>query len=251
MNEGTIQNRIRDGIATIEFYHPRGNSFPTAQLKALEATFRSLGANDEVKIIVLQSDMQNAFCGGASFEELLAIETEEQGKEFFSGFARVINAMRTCPKIIIGRIHGKAVGGGVGLAAACDYCMSTEGASTRLSELALGIGPFVIAPAIRRKMGVAALSEMSLSPTSWHTAYWAKGKGLFAKVYENKTDLDTEVQLLASKLANYSSVALNEMKRVFWEGTDHWDKLLDERAAISGKLVLSEATKKALQKHRK
>lgn len=251
MNQGTIQKRIRDGIATIEFYHPQGNSFPTSQLIALESVLKSLSNSDAVRVIVLQSDNQGAFCGGASFEELLAIRTEEQGKEFFKGFASVINAMRKCSKPIIGRIHGKAVGGGVGLAAACDYCMSTEAASIRLSELSVGIGPFVIAPAIMRKMGQAALSELSLSPTEWHTAYWAQRNGLFAKVFETKAELDTEVHILATKLTKYNSTALCELKKIFWEGTEDWDELLDERAAISGKLVMSEETKKALSNYKK
>ena len=183
-----------------------------------------------------------------TFEELLAISDGAEGKTFFSGFARVINTMRRCPKLIIGRIHGKAVGGGVGLAAACDYCYATERASIRLSELAIGIGPFVIAPAIERKMGLAALTRLSLEPTHWQTAYWAQEKGLFGRVFETVEELDTEVGLLASKLAGYNPKALVEMKRLFWEGTDHWDELLDNRAAISGRLVMSTASKEVLKK---
>jgi methylglutaconyl-CoA hydratase len=248
MNQGTLNRTVRDGVGVLEFFHPQGNSFPARLLKDLEQAIIDLGNRDEVQVIVLQSDTRNAFCGGASFEELLAISDGAEGKTFFSGFVRVINAMRRCPKLIIGRIHGKAVGGGVGLAAACDYCYATERASIRLSELAIGIGPFVIAPAIERKMGLAALTRLSLEPTHWQTAYWAQEKGLFGRVFETVEELDTEVGLLASKLAGYNPKALVEMKRLFWEGTDHWDELLDNRAAISGRLVMSTASKEALKK---
>jgi methylglutaconyl-CoA hydratase len=248
MNQGTIQKQIRDGIARVEFYHPQGNSFPSLQLKKLETAIKELGARIDIQVIVLQSDPKGAFCGGASFNELREIKNKEAGKQFFMGFANLINAMRKCPKIIIGRIHGKAVGGGVGLAAACDYCLSTESASIKLSELAIGLGPFVIAPAIKRKMGLAALSELTLAPSEWKTAYWAQGKGLFARVYESFHELETEVDLMANRLARYNPLALSAMKKIFWEGTDHWDTLLAERASISGELVLSDATLQALSK---
>jgi methylglutaconyl-CoA hydratase len=190
-------------------------------------------------------------CAGASFDELVAVSTLEEGKQFFAGFANVINAMRTCGKIIIGRIQGKTVGGGVGLAAACDYVLATENASIKLSELTIGIGPFVIEPAVRRKIGLAAISELTLDATNWKNSYWAKEKGLYAKVFENIKELDKEVAILAEKLASYNPQALSEMKKVLWENTDYWDALLTERAAVSGTLVLSEFTKKALSKFSK
>ena len=251
MSNGSLYTKIENKIATIEFYHPAGNSMPSELLNRLEQTFNELDKNEEVSVVVLKSEKFSAFCAGASFNELIAIQNLEEGKAFFSGFARVINAMRKCRKPIIGRVQGKAVGGGVGLIAACDYCLAVEASSIKLSELSIGIGPFVIAPVVERKMGVAALAEMTFEPNSWKTAYWAKEKGLFAHVYITISELDDEVELLAEKLASYNPEALFAMKKILWEGTEHWDELLMERAAVSGNLVLSEFTKEALQKFKK
>jgi len=251
MSIGSLYIHIQNNIATVEFYHQASNSFPSELLDRLATAFNKLSLNNEVHVIILKSEKDKAFCAGASFDELAAITNFEEGKKFFLGFANVLNAMRKCSKLIIGRIQGKAVGGGVGLAAACDYCYATEQAAVKLSEFTIGIGPFVIAPAVERKIGIAALSELTLDATSWQNAYWAKEKGLFAKVFETIYELDNEVNNLALKLAAYNPSALEEMKKVMWQGTENWDILLDERAAISGNLVLSDFTKKALQKFKK
>lgn len=249
--EGSLYTHIQNRIATVEFGHPASNSFPSVLLDRLTKELNSLSLNNDVSIIILKSEGNRAFCAGASFDELIAVDNLEQGKQFFSGFANVINAMRSCSKLIIGRVQGKAVGGGVGLAAACDYVLATEHASVKLSEFTIGIGPFVIAPAVERKIGVAGLSELTLTATEWKTAYWAKEKGLFAKVFETQEALDKEVDILANQLAAYNPDALTEMKKALWKDTQHWDTLLIERAEISGQLVLSEFTKKALSKFKK
>jgi len=242
----SLFTKIQQKVATIEFGHPASNSFPSELLARLTNELNSLSKNENVSVIILKSEGQKAFCAGASFDELVAIKNPEEGKQFFSGFANVINAMRTCEKIIIGRVQGKTVGGGLGLAAACDYVLATEQAAIKLSELTIGIGPFVIAPAIERKMGVAALSELTLDATQWKNAYWAKEKGLYAEVFETIKELDVEIDLLAKKLASYNLEALIAMKKILWENTQHWDDLLIQRASITGELVLSEFTKNAL-----
>ena len=247
---GSIFTHIDHYIATITFSHPQSNSFPSELLQKLVDTFNRLSTDDSVKVIILQSEGEKAFCAGASFDELLAVNDAASGKIFFSGFANLINAMRKCSKLIIGRIHGKSVGGGVGIAAACDYCFATEASDIKLSELSIGIGPFVIAPALQRKMGVSALSELSLEAKSWKTAYWAEKKGLFNTVFENTRDLDNGIDILTQQLSQYNPEALLEMKQMFWEGTEHWDDLLIQRAEISGKLALSDFTKEALSKLR-
>lgn len=248
---GSLYTKIENGIATVEFGHPASNSFVSELLDRLTKEFDKLAVNSEVSIIVLKSEGDRAFCAGASFDELVAISNLEEGKQFFSGFANVINAMRNCPKPIIGRVQGKTVGGGVGLAAACDYVHATVEAAIKLSEISIGIGPFVIAPAVERKMGKAALAELTLYPTEWKNAYWAKEKGLFAKVYDSISEMDKELDIHLQKLATYNPEALSQMKKVLWEGTEHWDKLLLERAEASGKLALSPNTKKALEKFKK
>ena len=248
MNKGTITTNITNKVATITFFHPAGNSLPSELINRLIDSINRLADDDDVYVIVLQSDGDKSFCGGASFDELLSISNMDQGKQFFSGFANLINSMRKCPKFIIGRAQGKAVGGGVGILAATDYCFATEAADIKLSELSLGIGPFVIAPAVERKIGVSALSELTLDATHWRTAYWAKDKGLFNTVFDNSRDMDASIAILASNLTKYSLHAMQEMKKVLWRNTDHWDVLLLERAEISGKLVLSEFTKDALSK---
>lgn len=251
MENGTVLTSVRENIATVTFSHPASNSFPTILLNRLIENINRLSKDNSIQVIILKSEGDKVFCAGASFDELLSIKTLEQGKQFFSGFANLINAMRTCSKLIIGRVQGKAVGGGVGIIAATDYCFATEKADIKLSELTIGIGPFVIAPAIKRKVGVEALSKLTLDGTDWHTAYWAKEKGLFSRIFETTNDMDQYVTSLAQKLANYNPEALTALKKIFWEGTENWNELLKERAAISGKLVLSNATKEALLKFKK
>ncbi|MCH4822385.1 enoyl-CoA hydratase/isomerase family protein [Gramella lutea] len=248
---GSLYTNIENKVATVEFGHPASNSFPSVLLDRLEKEINELSENEDVSVILLKSEGEKAFCAGASFNELIEIDDFESGRHFFSGFANVINAMRSCKKLIVGRVQGKTVGGGVGLVAACDYAMATEAASIKLSELSIGIGPFVIAPAVERKMGVDALAELSLAAHEWKNAYWAKEKGLYAKVFENMKDLDKEVELFTEKLASYNPAALTQMKKTLWKDTDHWAHLLYENASVSGELVLSEFTKKALAKFRK
>ncbi|WP_333808977.1 enoyl-CoA hydratase/isomerase family protein [Flavobacterium sp.] len=251
MTLGSIKTEIANNIAKVTFSHPASNSFPSSLLQQLTDELQSLHKNEDVTIIVLQSEGTGAFCAGASFDELVAISNYQEGSKFFSGFANVINAMRKCSKLIIGRIHGKAVGGGVGLAAACDYTFATQKSDIKLSEIAIGIGPFVIEPAVSRKIGKTALAEMTLTPTLWKSANWAKEKGLFTEIFDTVEELDNRLENYINELAQYNKEALADMKEVLWEGTDNWDSLLYERAAISGRLVLSDFTKKALEKFKK
>lgn len=237
-----------NGVGTIMFFHPSHNALPGNLLLELEKAINTAGGTDTVKVIVLKSAGNRTFCAGASFDELLSIGDEASGMLFFSGFANVINAMRKCPKIIIGRVQGKAIGGGVGLAAAADYCLATKYASIKLSELSLGIGPFVIEPAVSRKMGKTAMGQMALDAESLFSAEFAKEKGLYAEVLDSEEALDGAVDALVQKLSSYNPEALKQMKAVFWQGTEHWDALLIQRAKISGKLVLSDFTKNALKK---
>lgn len=248
---GSLYTNINNQIATVEFGHPAGNSFVSELLQRLTTEINQLSYNAEVSIIILKSEGDRAFCAGASFDELVAISNLKEGKEFFSGFANVINAMRKCDKPIIGRVQGKAVGGGVGLTSACDYVFATVDASIKLSEISIGIAPLVIAPAVERKMGKDGLSELALSPTEWKNAYWAKEKGLFSKVFDSIKDLDRELEDFSLKLASYNPEALTAMKKALWEGTEHWSTLLLERAGQSGELALSKATKEALGKFKK
>lgn len=249
--KGSLLTIIENNIATVEFGHPASNSFPRSLLDALTNEIHQLSAHDAVNVIILKSKGTAAFCAGASFDELLAVSNQEEGLAFFSGFAHLINAMRSCSKLIIGRIHGKAVGGGVGIAAACDYVFATENAAIKLSELAIGIGPFVIEPAVSRKIGKTAMAEMTLNAQEWKSALWAQQKGLYAEVFETPELLDSAIAAFTSKLASYNPDALLEMKKVIWEGTQHWESLLLERAAITGKLVLSDFTKNALEQFKK
>lgn len=244
-----VKQEIKNNVGYITFFHPAGNSFPSSQLQELVKTIQDLDANENVTIIVLQSE-GTTFCAGASFDELLQIDNLTDGKQFFSGFANVINAMRNCSKLIVGKVQGKAVGGGVGIIAACDYAIATTKADVKLSELTIGIGPFVIEPAVSRKIGHTAMSELTLAGNEWKSASWAFEKGLFAKLVQPE-DLDSALEKFALQLANYNPDALAEMKKVLWQNTAHWSTLLYERAEISGKLVLSNFTKKALEGFKK
>lgn len=245
--QGDVTTTYKDGVSTIEFYHPSHNSLPSILLSKLASTIFSEAQRDEVILLILKSRGERTFCAGASFDELVAIGNKEDGKQFFLGFAGVINAIRTCGKLVIGRVQGKAVGGGVGLASAVDYCMATKYASVRLSELAVGIGPFVIGPAVERKVGLAAYSAMSINPTEWYTAEWAKSKGLFQEVFGSTEQLDEYIAHFVEILRKMNPEAMAGLKKVFWEGTEHWDDLLEERAELSGELVLSDFSKKTIK----
>ena len=248
IKEGYVNSETHKGITTIEFFHPQSNSLPGKILEALVKEIHFAGTHSETKVIVLKSSGDKSFCAGASFDELMEIKTETEGLAFFSGFANVINVMRKCPKLIIARIQGKCVGGGVGLAAAADYAIALEGADIKLSELAVGIGPFVVGPAVQRKIGVAAFTALAIDANMWRNSQWAKSKGLFAEVHENMENMDESVLRLANTLAHANPDAMLQLKKTFWTDTDSWDSLLKERAAISGKLILSSFSRDAISK---
>jgi methylglutaconyl-CoA hydratase len=242
MDKAFVNYDIRDKVGIITFYHPKSNSLPSDILNELANKIKIAGEDDKINIIVLRSEGDKSFCAGASFDELLNIETFEQGREFFLGFARVILEMKNAPKFILTRVQGKAVGGGVGLIAASDYALAYKDASVKLSEYAVGLGPNVIGPAVERKIGKAAFSQMSID-FEWYNSTWAMNKGLYANVYYTISDLDEAIVKLAQKLAEASPLAARELKKIFWEGTDNWEQLLEQRAEISGRLVMSEYTK--------
>ena len=244
--EGYIKSDSKDGVGTITFFHPQSNSMPGNLLRQLAAEIAKLGDTIEVKVIVLKSEGEKSFCAGASFDELIAINDLETGKHFFSGFAMVINAMRLAPKFIIARVQGKAVGGGVGIASSADYTFAVKNASIKLSELAVGIGPFVVGPAVERKVGTAAFCQLTINATEWQSADWAKEKGLYADTFETIAEMDVAIDILSKKLASSNPEAMIMLKQVMWKGTEHWDSLLLERAAMSGALVLSDFTKNAI-----
>ena len=237
-----------NGIGTIEFYHPQSNSLPGNILAKLASTITDAGNDKNIKVIILKSAGERAFCAGASFDELIAIDNPEQGKKFFLGFANVINAARKCPKFILGRVQGKAVGGGVGMAAATDYCFATKYSSSKLSELAIGIGPFVVGPAVERKIGTSAFSAMTINATKWFDANWSREKGLYTDVFDSVEELDDEIDKLASTLSKSNPEAMEKLKKIMWNGTEDWDRLLDKRAESSGILVISDFTSKAIAK---
>ena len=247
IEEGYVKTETHKNVTTIEFFHPKSNSLPREILEDLSQEIYIAGRDENCKLIILQSGGNSAFCAGASFDELSAISSEAEGVKFFSGFANVINAMRKCPKIIIGRIHGKCVGGGVGIAAACDYTIALEGADIKLSELSLGIGPFIVGPVIERKAGVSAFSQMAIDAVSWHSSEWARRKGLYTELHTTVAGMDESIAQLSNSLSHYSAIAMKELKKICWQGTEHWDELLHERAAITGKLVVSDFTKNCLQ----
>lgn len=243
---GFVKSSIYNGVCTVSFYHPQSNSMPGTLLRELSSTIEGAGLNNEVKVIVLKSEGEKAFCAGASFDELIQINDVESGTYFFSGFAKVINAIRKAPKFVVARVQGKAVGGGVGIASAADYALAMNTASVKLSELAVGIGPFVVGPAVQRKVGLAAYSAMTIQATQWHSAEWAHHCGLYASIHHSMDELDQSVHQLCHQLTQSNPNAMKELKKIFWDDCNHWDELLMERAAVSGQLVLSDFTRNAI-----
>lgn len=246
IHQGQIDYQVENGLATIEFYHPLSNSLPGRLLAELAQAITKAGKEEAVKVVLLRSAGSRAFCAGASFDELISIGDMEEGQRFFSGFANVINAMRKCPKFIIGRVHGKAVGGAVGLASAVDYCFATQYASVKLSELAIGIGPFVVGPAVERKIGLSGMSELAINASEWRDAQWAHQKGLYHHLYDSTEAMDQALAAFVKRVKGYNPEAMRALKGAFWRGTEDWDTLLAERAALSGRLVLSDFTRAAI-----
>lgn len=251
IKDGYVKAERHNGVMTVEFHHPQSNSLPGRLLEALTHEIHSAGHDHDTHVIVLRSAGERAFCAGASFDELLAIETAEQGLQFFSGFAHLINEMRKCPKLIVARVQGRCVGGGVGIAAAADYAIATEGADVKLSELAVGIGPFVVGPAVERKIGCANFGALSIDSTMWRDAEWARRRGLYAELHSHIADMDESISRLSNQLAHSSPEAMTALKQMLWKGTEHWDQLLQERAAMSGRLVLTPLARAAIQKFKK
>ncbi len=251
VKDGHVKTELHNGVLTIEFFHPQSNSLPGSLLEAITHEIHSCGNDHEVKVVVLRSAGEKAFCAGASFDELLAIENAAQGLEFFSGFARLINEMRKCSRLIIARIQGKCVGGGVGIAAAADYAIAADGADVKLSELAVGIGPFVVGPAVERKIGLAAFSSLAIDAAMWRDAEWARRRGLYSELHGGIVEMDESIHRLSHSLAHSNPEAMAALKASFWKGTEHWDELLLERAAVSGRLVLSDFSRTAIHKFRK
>jgi methylglutaconyl-CoA hydratase len=239
------------GVSVIEFFHPLSNSLPGKLLRKLAQSIEDAGKDEAVKVILLKSSGERAFCAGASFDELISIDNLETGKVFFSGFAGVINSIRKAPQFVLCRVQGKAVGGGVGLASAADYTFGTKYSAVKLSELAVGIGPFVVGPAVEKKIGNSAFSQMSIDATTWYSADWAREKGLYTSIHDTVDEMDSAIDVLVEKLSNSNPEAMALLKRVFWEGTEHWDELLSERAELSGNLVLSDFTRNAIAKFKK
>ncbi len=248
MENSYVKSKSVNGIATITFFHPKGNSLSGTLLSQLADEITKAGNDSNAKVIVLRSDGDSAFCAGASFDELITIKDQETGKKFFSGFALVINAIRKAPKFVIARVQGKAVGGGLGLACAADYTIAVDCAVIKLSELAIGLGPFVVGPSIERKIGVSAFSTLTINSTQWQSAVWAKEKGVYMDIYETIEELDMAIAALADNLSKSNPEAMEMLKKVFWQGTENWDALLVERAEMSGKLVLSDFTINAINK---
>ena len=244
---GYVRSSTEHYITTIEFFHPKSNSMPSSLLSVLVQHLHRASSPD-IKVIVLKSTGTGAFCAGASFDELMAVSNEEEGFHFFMGFANVINAIRKIEKLVIVRVQGKCVGGGVGIAAAADYAIAYEPAEVKLSELALGIGPFVIGPAVERKIGVSAYSQLAIDAELWRSSQWAKTKALYAEVHPTIESMDESIDRLSASLSHYDPVAMAEMKKVFWSGSANWDQLLEERARLSGQLILSSYAKAAIQK---
>ncbi len=246
-DEGIVKSEIKDGVGSVIFGHPKSNSLPGNILKGIAKEIEALGNNPEVKVVLLRSEGDRTFCAGASFDEFKAIKDVRQGQEFFMGFGSIILAIKRCPKFVVCRVQGKVVGGGVGLVAASDYALATAGSAIRLSELAIGIGPFIIGPAVQRKIGMSAFGIAAID-ADWHDAHWAKDHGLYAQIYETVKDLDQGVRDLTSKLAGYNPAAMAKLKSVLWEGTESWETLLPTRAGFTAELVLSDYVKNAVSK---
>ena len=247
MNNGFVTSEIKNNISEITFGTPKSNSLPGEILELLAKTILESGEDQNVKAILLKSEGEKAFCAGASFDELLEIEELEKSKIFFGGFAKVLNAIRSCGKLVIARVQGKTTGGGVGIACAADYCFATKDAAMALTELNLGIGPFVIGPYVERKLGKSAYAAMSID-ADFRSADWCEKHDVYHSVSENIQMMDEEIDKFLEKLSTRSSDALALIKKVSWEGTEHFEQLMPERILMSASLILEDSAKENIGK---
>ncbi len=247
MNKGFVNQEIKNNISEITFGTQKSNSLPGEILELLAETILESGKDQSVKAILLKSEGEKAFCAGASFDELLEIEELEKSKIFFGGFAKVLNAMRSCGKLVIVRVQGKTTGGGVGIACAADYCFATKDSAMALTELNLGIGPFVIGPFVERKVGKSAYSAMSID-ADFRSADWCEKHDVYHSVSENISEMDEEIKAFMEKLSTRSSEALALIKKVSWEGTEHFAQLMPERILMSASLILEDSAKENIGK---
>lgn len=242
-----VTSQIENQISTITFGTPKSNSLPGEILEKLAKTILEEGAKPEVKIILLKSEGEKAFCAGASFDELLEIKDLETSKKFFGGFAKVLNAMRTCGKIVVVRVQGKTTGGGVGITCAADYCFATENASLALTEINLEIGPFVISPFVERKVGKSQMIAMSLD-AEFRDANWAVQHNVYNKIFSTISEMDEEIEKFLNRLSTKNHKVLAKIKELSWEGTEHFGEILPEKINISANLVLEDSAKENIQK---
>lgn len=250
-DQGYVNKTIKEGVGEIEFFHPKSNSLPSVLLKELSESIQEFGSNNEVTVIHLKSGGDKAFCAGASFDELLSINNKEEGQSFFSGFANVILAIKNAPKFVVTQVQGKVVGGGVGIVCASDYVIALDSASVKLSELSIGIGPFVIGPAVERKIGVGAFSSLTINATEWKSGSWAESVGMYSKIVDSKEALNSEIYTLLYRLSKSSPQATQEIKGMLWGNTENWKEEMSFRAKQSGELVLSDFTKETLSAFKK
>lgn len=247
-DSGTVVYTASPPLAHIEFYHPKGNSLPSRILEELTLAFRRASEEPDLRVITLQSRGDGAFCGGANLDELRAIRDFESGKAYFMRIAELLTAMRDTPGCIIAKVQGPAVGGGVGLIAASDFVCAGQDAPVRLSEVSLGIGPFVIGPAVIRKIGLSAFSTLSLDAGTWYDAHWARSFGLYNRVVESHVELDRVAEQLAGDLAASGPSAVTTLKRELWRGENDWPARLEESAEQSAKLLMTEHTQRLLHR---
>lgn len=246
MDNGFVTQELKNNIAEITFGTPKSNALPGEILEKLAQTIIESGKDENVKAILLKSEGEKAFCAGASFDELLEIEELEKSKIFFGGFAKVLNAMRNCGKLVVVRVQGKTTGGGVGIACAADYCFATKDAAMALTELNLGIGPFVIGPYVERKIGKSAYGAMSID-ADFRSADWCEKHDVYHSVSENIQEMDEKIAAFMNKLSERSAEALALIKKVSWEGSEHFDQLMPERILMSASLILEDSAKKNIE----
>ena len=242
-----VNAQVLNQISHIEFGTSKSNSLPGEILELLAQTILSEAAKVDVKAIVLKSSGEKAFCAGASFDELLQIDELEISKKFFGGFAKVLNAMRTCGKLVIVRVQGKTTGGGVGIACGADYCFATKDSSLALTELNLGIGPFVIGPYVERKIGKSEFTAMAID-ADFRSAQWAERNHIYHVVSDSIEEMDEKLTVFLDTLASRSADALALLKKVSWEGSEHFEKLMPERIQMSASLILEDSAKENINK---
>jgi len=219
MSYETLLVNVRDGVATVTLNRPQArNALNQTMIRELREALATLDANPEARVIVLRGAGDRAFCAGADLKGMFHGGPILEAREQYAGLAGILEAMPRMRTSVIGQVHGYALAGGCGLAAACDIVVASEDAVFGLPEIKLGLLPLMVLAPILRAASPKRVLQLVLSGAEL-PAREALAMGLVTQVVP-RAGLDATVQRLAETLAGYSSGTLAIAKEAFYNALE-------------------------------